>query len=161
MQVLVGNITSTASNHIPRLCPLARYAFWDRVVDPGMQPAWAVRVASGAFVISRAAAPVKLTRVSAQDGLVVAGKKGHLFAGKNGEFSEVRPGNPRKVVVVPATGRDCAVFMQEDGVLYAMKRIGSGPWTVDTSSIPVTQSGATVATITNDILEQVTPGFTW
>jgi hypothetical protein len=37
----------------------------------------------------------------------------------------------------------------------------TGPWTVGTSSIPVTQSGATVATITNRILEQVTPGFIW
>lgn len=35
---------------------------------------------------SKGAAPIKLNKVSAQTGLVITGKKGHLFEGKNGQF---------------------------------------------------------------------------
>lgn len=141
----------------------ARYTTRDVVVnDTGKQPVFALKVASGATILSFSPAIVKLNHVTAENGLVVAGKKGHLFSGKNGQVSRVlRQGAKTKVVVEIATGRDCVVFMQEDGTLYAMKRTGTAPWAVDTGPIPLQENGATLAPIADGILHKVTPGFIW
>jgi hypothetical protein len=140
----------------------ARYRTRDIIRNDGGQLGYIFRVASGARIKSMGANALKLDTVTAENGLVVAGQQGHLFAGKLGRCKDVvRNGATTYVHLEPDTGRDWAVFMQEDGTLYAMRRTGSAAWVVDTSPIPLQQNGTDMSPITNGILEHVTPGFIW
>ncbi len=67
------------------------------------------------------------------------------------QIVEVRAGPV--IVIRDATDRDAGLFMQDDGVLYAMVRTSaSSNWQVDTHPIP-SPSGP----ITNGKLHQVSP----
>lgn len=139
----------------------ARYLTYDASggADPSL---FVLKVASGMMVVSEDASPVKLNSVAERDGLVIAGQMGHLFSGRNGRISEVIFGGTyKRANVVAASGRDCAVFMQQDGTLYALTRTGSAPWVVDTTPISVTRNGVAALAITNGILEHVVPGYIW
>jgi len=111
-----------------------RFRMRDFIAD-AKGPRWELRVASGATVKSPARR-VKLETVEVKTGLVAPGKAGHLFSGRGGRVARTAPAETLEIFLEPDADTDCAVFMQEDGRLYAMSRPkGTESWVVEARPI--------------------------
>jgi len=127
-----------------------RFYMRDISKDVAEGPRWEVQVASGARVISTDKL-VKLTKVERRSGLGDPGKEGHLFWGSMGRVARVEGGSPPKIMLEQADDTECAVFMQQDGKLFALTR-GSDTeaWSVDKRDIA--RSGGQPSPIKNGVL---------
>ena len=97
---------------------------------------------------------VKLTHITGEYDLKPVEATGHLFAGTNGKFSKVVTTTPPTVHLESAAG-DCAVFLDNKGVLYALERkSGTSGWSLVPNVEREDENGDTLAAVSDGILDR-------
>ena len=119
-----------------------------------------VRVAAGSGAARRLADGA--FRREGQHGLVDPAKNGHLLIAPFGSFVKIAASpefDGSLALIGKDTGRDCALYMQEDGVVFLMTRArGATAWAKESRTIPGLGG---IASVSDGVLQSVTPGFIW